>query len=89
MTRAQNKESRRRARAKRFTARIARPATKGRLRGHPSARSDRADDSQVDIRLALTSGNMKQQAATLTPAEIDAVLANYLEDCAGKPARAD
>jgi len=37
------------------------------------ARAAVAQMSQANIRIALTSGNMKQQAATLTPAEIAAV----------------
>jgi polyvinyl alcohol dehydrogenase (cytochrome) len=45
------------------------------------ARTAIARMSQVNIRVALTSGNMKQEAATLTPAEIDAV-ANYLSKIA-------
>jgi polyvinyl alcohol dehydrogenase (cytochrome) len=45
------------------------------------ARVALAEISQLNIRIALTSGNMKQQAATLTPAEIDAV-ASYLSTIA-------
>jgi polyvinyl alcohol dehydrogenase (cytochrome) len=79
MTRAQNKEASPSDGEALYGARCA-SCHEGQVARAP-VRAALAEISQVDIRLALTSGNMKQQAATLTPAEIDAV-ASYLSKIA-------
>ena len=77
-TRGQNKESRGQGEAL-YRAHCA-SCHEGQAERAP-ARLAIAQMSQVNIRIALTSGNMRQEAATLTPAEIDAV-ANYLSKIA-------